>query len=403
MHLLIIDHSVLAYKAFLRLFSQDYAGETNDEVHEFTRQYVSEVVYLNEVHRPDGILWVMDCPRDEIWRHKIIRNFYGPRVNAYPIEWMPGTENRNARNACRWYVECHNTYREVWTLSSGEFTSKNLKKADWLAWESQYVDPEDKAAGPIGMPEKLTHKRTIKQMLQCLRLAYKGTREGQHWPGSAEMTKDLWKERSRKLAYQLAHAFKGKIAYADQLEADDLAYAACCRWAKHDITTATIDMDWPQLALHQGVHGKGKHRCWNINKYEFEDTDRKVVSANLARKIMEGDNSDNIKSARLKGKLGGIGEKKADKLMDEMGETGRLDWMAEHLDEDTFNKNCELILLDRMPMDMKMRAATALVESHKLEPKECSLEDLASESTIHMAKIDGQKKRQELLMKKEIK
>ena len=120
MHIAIIDHSVIAYQSFMRIFSQDYDGETQDEKHEFVRQYVANIVFLNELIKPDGMLFVLDCPRDKVWRHRIIHRYYGERLHAFAVEWAPVFEGeRTPENAIRWKVECDGQYREVWRDADG--------------------------------------------------------------------------------------------------------------------------------------------------------------------------------------------------------------------------------------------------------------------------------------------
>ena len=391
MRILIIDNSVLAYKCHSRIFSQDYEGETNDELHEFTGQYIHELIYLVELHQPDGILWVVDCPREDVWRHKVVRSFYGPRVNAWAKEWYPGTEDKTSANACRYMVECHNSYTEAWIDADGSFKGKNLTKKkmqEWAAEKEITLDTPD-----------LKDRSVISKLLPVVAPMYKGNREGRHWPKSSVLSKEQFGEVSKELLMKVAPLFKGKVAQADALEADDVAYAAVCKWRHHDITIVTTDMDWIQMAAVKGTDkGKGEFKFWNPNKYEFEDVSEDRVKRIMYRKLMEGDSSDNIKSAKMKGKVAGIGKKKADTILDEVPIPELKAWLEENGDPATFKRNEDLILLHKMPEELKERAENALANSRVANVEQVALEELASEATIHMARVAGQKERQKIRM-----
>ena len=400
MHLLVLDHSVLAYKSFLRLFTQDYEGETDDEVHEFTRQYVQNIIYLKELHKPDGILWVMDCPRDRVWRHSVVRKFYGPRLHAHPVEWMPGTKDRTADNACRYYTECHNGFKEVWISADGSFKAKQLTKAKYLGWASEFAEGEILECRDMSI---------LKQMLPKVAKMYKGNREGRHWPASAVMSKDKFVEISRKLAYTMAGITGNKVATAEELEADDLAYTACERWHKHDITVVTTDRDWLQLKLHMErepdsppsapvARKCGKFKFFDPNLYDFLDTETDKVRRTMLGKLMRGDDSDNIASARLKGKTGGIGPKKADDIFDAVPLSEMYSWLVEHGDTDTLVRNERLINLKLIPEDLGNRAKEAVENSKVDKVTDTKISDLASAATINLARVDGQKARQKLII-----
>jgi 5'-3' exonuclease len=402
MHILIIDHSVLAYKAFLRLFSQDYKGETTDELWEWTSQYIREVEYLMALHQPDGILWVLDCPREEIWRHAIARRYYGEQAKIWAVEWMPAMEEpKTADNACRWFVECDNSFKTVWRDADGDFRSKSMTKTAYHDWAKEQADNGIK-------PPQITNIKMIRAMLPVIAKMYKGTREGSHFPQSAVMDKKTFKVRSRKLAYQVAPLYGGRVAEADKLEADDLAYAAVERWHQHDITVATIDQDWLQLGMHMsrfrsimGDDGTptwatrpcGTFKFWDTHTYAFRDTDNEVVRNQFFDKIIRGDTSDNIASCRLKGKIVGIGDKAADKIFDEVPKYELLSWAKKNLDSGTLMRNLALINLARIPEDLKAKANEAILASANTPKSTVTLDDLSSETTRHMAKVDGQKER----------
>ena len=401
MHILIIDHSVIAYKAFMRLYSQDYEGETDDEMWEFSSQYVAEIQYLMELHKPDGVVWVMDCPREEIWRHRVTRKYYGERAKVFAVEWMPALgEVKTADNACRWNVECDNTYKAVWKDADGNYKSKAMTKSNYSAWAKELSE-----AGTE--PPQVTDKKIIRDMLPHIGKMYKGNRASAHFPQSAVMDKEMFKSVGRKLAYQVAPIFGGRIVEADKLEADDLAYAAVKRWYKHNITVATIDKDWLQLGLHMskfmstvkdGVPAWKTRKCgefkfWDTSAYDYLDTENVRLRKLYAEKILTGDDSDHIASCRLAGKTGGIGPKACDKIFDEVSDYSLFSWLEKNVDTATLMRNVELINLARIPKDLAEVADKALLDSAKIPKPEVKLTDLASEVTINMAKIEGQKAR----------
>ena len=401
MHILIVDHSVVAYKAFMRLFTQDYEGETNDELWEFSSQYVSEIQYLQELHKPDGMLFVMDCPRDEIWRHRVVRRYYGERANIHPVEWMPAMSGaKTPENAVRWHVECDHQYKYLWKDADGGYKSKHMTKKAFNEWAREQAD--------LGLPiDKVTDKKVIREMLPYVAKMYKGSREGSHFPKSAVMDKNTFKVRSRELARKVAPHFNGRVVEADRLEADDLAYAATARWYKHDITVATVDRDWLQLGMHMSRYHSshdakgaivwntrecGTFRFWDMGTYDFLDTDNPRLRKLYVDKLLRGDVSDCISSTRYKGKTTGIGDKARDKIFDEVADYAIFTWMEKNLDTASLMRNVELINLAKIPKDLAKVAEEAILSS-KVEPVSVPLTDLASPATLSLAKTDGQKAR----------
>jgi len=383
MKLLILDHSVISYKAFLKLFKQDYSGETSDELHEFTRQYISEVAYLNALHNPDAVLWVLDCPRADIWRHKVCRSYYGPLLSLYPHEWVPGTEDRTPENACAWYGETDGKYRSIWLDAEGGFKDKHMTKANFTKWVEKCTENET----GIQICES---RPFLKSILKHAAPMYKGNREGQHWPASAVLDRDTFKETAVKIAHTIASHFNGKIAYADNIEADDLAYAATVKYGeKHEIIVATTDKDWEQLRLFCN-----DLKFWDMNAHAFASSQYAVISEAMYTKLMTGDSSDNVKSMRLKGKTGGIGAKKAADLLKAVGpKFGQ--WLRENGDPASMKRNYDLMHLGKIYEPFKTRAADAIKNAVKPE-QACELEELISESSLSLAIADGQKQRQAL-------
>lgn len=383
MHLLIIDQSVLAYKSYRRLFTQDYEGETDDQEHEFVRQYIHQLVYLLELHKPDHVLFAMDCPRDQVWRHRVVRRFYGPRINAHPIEWPGGTKDKTAENACRWNVECYNSYKTVWIDADGRFRSKQLRKGTFTDWAKE--DNEITRMDPV------KDVKLLRKILPVVAKMYKDRSD--NWPRGAALTKEEFKAKSVKLCRTLAPLFGARVVGADELEADDIAYAAVKRWQYHDITVATVDVDWLILAL---FVKDGSFKFWDMNKYEFRDTTSEKAKRVFVDKILRGDDSDNIQAMRLKGKKSNIGPKERDRIFDEVPLENMYEWIKEHGDTDSLVRNATLINPEKAPQDLRDRALEALLASAKqLNNKPAvQLSDLVSEATLNLAKVDGQKDRQ---------
>ena len=182
MRILCLDHSVISYKSFWRIFAEGYSGETNDESYEFTRSYCGLIQYYVELFKADAVIWLLDCDRADVWRHEPIQEYYIPRTEI----WATSEDS---------YIgHADGIYRKVWTGEDGTLHGKQLYKKDFTA----LAEDMDMEAAKVVDPEVFANvsAKIIPQ--------YKGTREGSHWPRAAVLDKQTFQKMSMKLAKDLA-------------------------------------------------------------------------------------------------------------------------------------------------------------------------------------------------------
>jgi len=376
MRILLIDHSVVGYKSFWRIFAEEYDGETNDEKYEFTRSYCGLIQYYVELFKPDGVLWALDCNRPDVWRHEVVQDYYLPKTEIFADVMDADLEDPNTHD--RFIGHTDGIYRKVWTGPEGSLHGKQLYKKDFLAVAEEW----DMEARRITDPEVFV-KVAAKIIPQ-----YKGGREGSHWPKAAVLDKATFQTTSMKLAAAIAPHFNGKLAKGANLEADDIAQAVVSLYGdKHEIVCVTTDKDWTQLAINNP-----RVTVFDPNAFEMMNTDSDTVLAEMWVKFMSGDKSDNIKSIRVKDKVSGIGDKKARDLVAStpLKKMGR--WIRENCEPGGIEKNKTLINLRRAPETILERAKQSVKNAIKPEMDK-PLTFFVSAATLELAKADAQKQR----------
>jgi hypothetical protein len=365
MRILSLDHSVLSYKSFWRIFSEEYSGESNDEAYEFTRSYCGLIQYYVELFKADAVIWLLDCDRPDVWRHKPIQEYYLPRTEV----WATGEGT--------YMGQADGIYRKVWTGEDGELHGKQLHKKDYNALAE---DMDMEAA-------KVTNPELFAQVAAKIIPQYKGNREGSHWPKAAVLDKRTFQKMSMKLAKDLAPHFNGKLAKGANLEADDLARALVTLYGdKHEIVHVTTDKDWTQLCI-----DRPNVTIFDPNEYEMMNTGTDYVLTEMWVKLMSGDKSDNIKSIRVNGKVSGIGEKKARDLVQATGLKDMGRWIRENCEPEGLAKNKTLVNLKQAPPEILDRALNAIRNAVKPEMDK-PLSYFVSAPTLELAKADAQKK-----------
>lgn len=374
MRILSLDHSVLGYKSFWRIFAEEYEGESNDEAYEFTRSYCGLIQYYVELFKPDGVLWALDCERQDVWRHEVVQKYYLPRTEIWADVMDADLEDPNL---CERFIgHSDGIYRKVWTKPDGDLKGKQLYKKNFnIAAEQWDMDAR-----------KVTDPEVFARVAAKIIPQYKGERSG-HWPKAAVLDKETFHKMSMKLVQGIAPHYNGKLSKGANLEADDIARAVVTIYGdKHEIVCVTTDQDWKQLAIN-----RPNVTIFDPNAYEMMDTSTPVVLAEMWEKLMSGDKSDNVKSIRMVGKVSGIGETKAKELINSTpaNEIGK--WIVDNVEPEGLAKNRTLVNLKRAPKEILDRAIASVKGAVKPTMNH-PLTYFVSAPTLEMAKAEAQKK-----------
>ena len=370
MKILLIDNSVVSYHAWHTMHGANYEAETGLELAEYARNYAKHMLYLHSLFQPDRTYVLLDCNRDDIWRHRPYTEYYH-RPEAHCTYFKDDM----------WYSTIEDkVFRWVRPETTERWVSFKLKKADQPAFAAtDEKEPDD--------PE-LSH-----EILLSLP-AYKKCRKVTRW--DYETSREDYKMRSLRIAHNFAPLIKAVVVEQKELEADDLAYCVIRQFeiTKHQFVCVTSDSDWGQLCTR------------NKNVEIYDPIKREMLDAHCGRmayamwvKLIGGDAADGIPGIRLVDSKSVIGPTKAAKLVDQHGLDGIYAWLKANAFLPSLERNLKLISFKHIPAELEKAASLSLV-SRRPERVKYELDKFGvTESARSLRIADAERDRMAIRMK----
>ncbi len=278
--LMVIDWSSVAYQAIHSVQAAEKAGDDygiqskEDELRLWRNKMVTAMNDLIQRFNPLDIIIAVD---GFSWRKDFVKDYYGKHTIVYHDDTYIYTETENYAyrigkpdkkkeeyTVDRIAVKEYQTFRDKPHKLLGELPQQ---KQD-LLWNLYEISKKSKneSKTPI-IP------------------SYKGKRKYSDW--SALTPKSEWQSYKDKFAFELGKYYRATVVQLDGAEGDDIIYGAVSSLQDKytSIVVATRDSDMMQIECSKAVfydHLNGKFlSCDSPSEY-------------LAKKIVSGDDSDNI-------------------------------------------------------------------------------------------------------------
>jgi len=373
MKIMLIDNSVVSYRSWHVMHSKNYEAETGLELAEYARNYAKDMLFLHSLIQPDRTYILLDCPREDIWRHTPYNKYYHDKeahnVYFYNDEWYAAVDDK--------------VYRMVHSEDTDQWVSIKLKKADQPAFT---VDDEDE-------PKDLNLTIAIADLLP----GYKKGRKVSRW--DYETSREEYKQRASTLAKNFAPLIKGVAVEHGSLEADDLAHCVISQFdeTEHQFVCVTSDSDWQQLCTR-----RKNVEVYDPIKHEMKDIHCGRAAHMMWVKLIGGDSADGIPGIRLNKSKSQIGPARAKKLVDTHGLDGIFGWLKENAYLPALERNLELISFKHLPAPYRKGVRSFLWKKRPSKVRYGLEKFGVTEAAKSLVVADAERQRMALKMKDEL-
>lgn len=325
---IIIDWSTIAYPAWEKMYRKEYINDTTSEIVEFTRNIAEEAYYLVQrfkINEEDQVFFMVD---HQNWRVPYYRNYYRKFLKMYRVQ--------NTTSGETGYYFTHDTFEYLIMDAQIDIVSKISEIK--LTKKNRNVLSQFRRR-PVEHP----YQSPIKHLLP----SYKGNRHNRKW--THDSTKEEFKKYRTLSAFNLGRTLGAKVVHTEGMEADDLVWAATVENLGKEVIIVSSDTDLDQVRLsHLDVRRwtpEPQKRCW-------DDRSLSEVQFEVFKKVLQGDNGDNIKPSQdTDGK--NFTKKKVEKLFETLT----------YPETPSVLRNQRLVMFELMPEKIQKAARQAIQDA----------------------------------------
>lgn len=394
----IIDCSILWYKAWWRMKSPGYQAESSLELEEFARGLAGDIYELQQRFQAADLVLGIDSKE---WRTPYFKQYFADRVHFW--------KSREIKNS--WVMRVNETnYIIERSERTGSWSDKKATIAQNLALDLTDANKWfffEKGKTPQYILD--ANPDTFKSVQECPDWEalqkrfpqYKGGRNST-WP--FETSYKEFKKHARSLTLNIADTLGARAVFADWCEFDDLAHAYVAEGTASDTVLVTTDQDMDQL-LANSMFLNIWHTGDKSGPARWVNMSTETANFHLLCKLVGGDSSDKIPGCitwaeKTKGPKNNKttyrentnwvtvswetetvvkgGAKTADycrKLMDEHGDlAGAHRFLVEHDVNGSYARNVAMMHLGAAPQSVKQACREALANI-KVKPAKYQLSD----------------------------
>ena len=285
---LIIDCSVMWYRAWWRMKSPGYQAQSVLELEEFARNLAGDLYELIQRFQAEDVVFGIDSKE---WRSEYYRQYFADRVHfwkhkKYPQSWVAMVNNSH-------YMVSYHEHTRVWS-------TRKLTQLQEQVLDLQ--DPETWILFPAGKtPEYILEAfpSTFKCVQDCpdwegLRQIFPQYKGGRNANWQFETPYKEYKDSAKSLTLNLADTFGARAVMAEWAEFDDIARAYISENPEAETILVTTDRDMDQLMglsskLSIWSPGSGKN-----NPAKWVRLSKELAEFHLLCKLVGGDDSDKI-------------------------------------------------------------------------------------------------------------